>query len=280
MYKIRPLSGLDIVSEDSLATEGFKPLFDKYTYGDYINDSVFFADLMLPNGFQNNKRQMDTVFNSMEYCMEEKFSGVRVSLHIGSNCTRVFGNLKSTRTNWLVEYTDSLPQFRVLFSSPFNGTIIDGVLIYPNNFNIDIQTILNCSWHEGIVEQKRTGFICLYASDIIRYKGKDVTDLPLIKRKELLSIVIRHFHSIYLRSVKYFCKYTVVQLPFSMVKSLLDDFHYRIQGEENLRFPKLTRLFLEQAYSNKRNITGDFRLKVDKSGYYEYIIASGVRGLY
>lgn len=99
-------------------------------------------------------------------------------------------------------YYDRLPQledlanrskyltFRSLFPGPqLNGTVLQGELYHPDGAG-RMGGILNAMPEKAQAIQKLRGPATYWGWDIVKYKGRDVSHLPYIERRELLDQVI------------------------------------------------------------------------------------------
>lgn len=289
MKKIQPLSKYHLkvkakgkrysfITPDGAA---YEPYFLDYKRSDYEDEEIIGVEPMTAKELNLDRTEMvNKIMKSENVYAEEKMDGTRGVLHIGAYCSRLFSRRISTKTDWYTENTDSLPQLRSLNSTRYAGTILDGELYIPNRPFKDVSSTLNCLWDEAIYRQTQLGFIVLKAFDIVYYKGKDITPLPLTERKKYLREVIRYLHSAYIREVKYFDKSICVKMPLELIESIVHEYHYKIDGEENLRYPNLTELLVKQLYEcNIKACRSDLRLMVNKQAYYEYIVATGGEGI-
>lgn len=119
----------------------------------------------------------DKPFNDNSYITELKLDGIRMILSKTRNKVKLY-----TRHN--NEVTTKFPQ--LLNINIPGGTILDGEIIVPGydgkpNFELMM---------ERFMSKKSDYFIQYCVFDIIYYKGKKVTDLPLLERKKLLESIL------------------------------------------------------------------------------------------
>lgn len=171
--------------------------------------------------------------------------------------TRVFSRRVSTKTNWLCENTDLVPQIRDICIPELDGTVIDGELFIPDRPFKDIASVMNCTWDKAIQRQLDLGYAVLHAFDILFYKGEDLRGFSLQERKKYLKLVVDKINSPYIEEVKYFKNNKLIPLnkPFDLKKLSKDC------------YPTLYKDLTE----NKNLVTAQ--------GYYESIVALGGEGV-
>lgn len=127
---------------------------------------MFIAPMLLQDAKENKP------YNSKHHIAELKLDGLRC---IVSNMDKLY---VYTKDNQLVTY-----KFPELFQCPLpEGTILDGeLIIMDDQGKPDFEAMTARFFSSG----DKTPVIFV-AFDILRYKGIDVTELPLLKRKELL----------------------------------------------------------------------------------------------
>ncbi|BFT69725.1 DNA ligase [Paenibacillus sp. P36] len=127
---------------------------------------MFISPMLLQDAKDNRP------YNSKHHVAELKLDGFRCIL---SNLDKLY---VYTKDNQLVTH-----KFPELFQCPFpEGTILDGELVILDDqgkpdFEAMLARFLNPTDLSPVV---------FFAFDILKYKGIDVTELPLLKRKELL----------------------------------------------------------------------------------------------
>ncbi|MEW9698407.1 DNA ligase [Paenibacillus sp. SI8] len=126
-----------------------------------------FISPMLLQAAKDNKP-----FNRKNYVVEPKLDGIRC---IVANMDRL---QVYTKQNRLI--TNRFPE---LHKCPLpEGTIVDGELIMlDHRGKPDFEAM-----SARLLSSKNRAPVIFYAFDILRYKGVDVTGLPLLKRKDLL----------------------------------------------------------------------------------------------
>lgn len=135
----------------------------------------FFLAYALEDGFQAKE-------NPKDWHIEHKWDGMRSQLII-----REGKHFLWSRGEELI--TDKFPELGVLANLLPNGTVLDGELIpYKNetigNFN-DLQKRIGRKTISQKLQNDIPVVIMLY--DILEWKGKDIRELPLAERQQLLS---------------------------------------------------------------------------------------------
>jgi DNA ligase 1 len=111
-------------------------------------------------------------FNRKNHVVEQKLDGIRCMI---SNIEKIY---VYTKQNILI--TNKFPE---LHNCPLpDGTIVDGELIINDHQGKPDFEAMSARF----LSNKNKTPVTFYAFDILRYKGIDVTGLPLMKRKELL----------------------------------------------------------------------------------------------
>lgn len=187
-----------------------EPYFEEYfTYEDYANDNLDFVEPMTAKEVKPELLEKMLAPNSGFYA-EEKFDGTRATLHLlEDGINRVFSRRVSSKTGWLVENSDLLPQLRDVEHS-YTYTILDGELIIPNRPFIDASSTMNCKWFKALERQLELGMIVFNAFDIIRFDGNSIEHLPLSERKEYLREVVEDLNSPYIQEVVYFDNFITI----------------------------------------------------------------------
>lgn len=155
--------------------------------------------------------------NDPNCIVEEKFDGTRALVHFFKQNTvdsegnyagdvgycRVFSRRISKKTGFYVENTDSLPHIRELDYPALGGTIIDGEMFINGLPFKEVSSTLNCLWDKAIDRQIEKGFITFHAFDILFYRGIDLRNFPLHRRKYFLHIVMEELNYPYIEEVEY-----------------------------------------------------------------------------
>lgn len=244
-------------------------------FGDYVDKEIYMENNVIPIEPMSakeplNEEQLEEMFTSDDYLIEEKKDGTRATLHIRKDGNRLFSRRISKKTDWYTENTDSVPHIRDLkIPISLRGTIIDGELSIPNGDFKDISSIMNCLWDEAILRQQEMNkWVQLNAFDIIYYKGVYVAKMPLLKRKELLKKVVQEINSPYIRLENwYHLDNPVVEID-DLILSWLSDHGL---GDT---FPILE----QEVYANKIEEV-PFKLELSRKAFYEYVVLTGGEGL-
>lgn len=256
----------------------YKPKYEEYIYDDYVNHGVAFLEPMNAKEVTDTEK-LDMMFNSEDYILEDKLDGTRATIHFrkdlitGESTTRVFSRRVSVKTNWLSENTDSLPQFSLMSIPELDGTVIDGELRMPGYEFKEVSSTLNCSWDKAIRRQMELNNITLFAFDILYYKGEDVTDRPLIERKELLkeviSIIARHYLSPHICMLAWYnnIRVDICLEPPVKDRLILQKEKYPTLFEDVRSTDKLR----EDDVSNWYNVS--------RKAYYEFVVLIGGEGV-
>ena len=127
------------------------------------------------------------------WLVQPKLDGVRCLLHVEGGRIRLTSRCISEITYRLGEFQDNVPHLATGWSE-LDGTVIDGELVCPvaelntgsSNTAHPLQAavaILSTSPMNAIQIQKRhNAHLRLHVFDIIRFRGSDVTNLPLLER--------------------------------------------------------------------------------------------------
>ena len=210
-------------------------------------------------------------FERLSYVMTELFKSFE--LFPRDSCVRAFSRRMSTKSNWYSENTDSMPHLRDLDIPELAGTILDGEMKLDNRPFGEVSGLLNCTCDEAQKRQTEMNqWTTYHVFDIVRYKGIDITSLPLRTRRIFLKNVIAILN-------KHNCK-DIVPIPY-----------YPCEGEcipvkltaENCRKIIEHKELYPNLYSrlekfNLKKIT-DISLNLNPRQYYEYIVSSGGEGV-
>lgn len=257
---------LDSVAINFDLVKTFKDLFKGHTFFNEEFGYIFKGDLSL-NFILEETEDLKTVGWGQVYLTVISLISVG-ALYKQEAFTRVFSRKVSTKTDWFVENSDLLPQLRDINISALAGTILDGELLIPNKPFSEATSIMLCLPEKAIERQKERGKIVFHAFDILSYKGINLKNVPLYKRKEYLRLVI---------SVLAECGYNDVQMVESFDKQknvLLSEETYSPLCRGNLKpYPELKKAFdiLEE---NNDNV-----LHLNKQAYYEYLVFQGKEGV-
>lgn len=195
------------IKKDILAyiNEDYPHHYEAYKEKDYIEDllqdRIRFIENMSAKEPLNEEMLQNLADMTQEgtACYEEKLDGIRCDLQIDSCYARLFSRRISKKTNWYSENTHNFPVItNHRLPKELNGTVLDGELT-AINFK-EISSLCNCKWDEAIFRQlllkEEYGYevVQYNAFDILYYKGINVMQLPLRRRKELLHTAIHDLH--------------------------------------------------------------------------------------
>lgn len=152
----------------------------------------------------DTEEKQDEAFSIGDNYIEEKFDGTRALLYFLEDGCRVFSRRISKKTDFYVENTDSLPQLRTVAVPELAGTILDGEMFINGRPFRDVSSTLNCLWDKAIDRQIELGFITLHTFDILFYKGIDLRNMSLAKRKVYLRLAVEQAGCIYIEQVKHY----------------------------------------------------------------------------
>lgn len=227
------------------------------------------------------EEEQDKCLNDKAYFIEEKFDGTRAIVQFFSQKTvddeevgyaRVFSRRISKKTGFYVENTDSVPQIREINVPEMKDTILDGEMFINGRPFKDVSSTLNCLWDKAIDRQIELGFISLHAFDILKYKGIDLRNMKLEKRKHYLHLAITEINSPYIEEVAYQeCGGRVSVEKYEKTHGKIKDV-----------YDKLVKHNKEEEYPHFCLEVEDKR-KADKflspRAFYEYIVCTGGEGL-
>ncbi|MGG1516139.1 RNA ligase family protein [Paenibacillus oryzisoli] len=181
---------------------------------------------MKPYEAKNNKP-----FNSKHHIAEQKLDGVRV---IVSQMDRLY---VYTKNQELITH-----KFPELLQCPLpEGTVLDGELMVLDDQGKPDFEAMTARYYS----RKNLRPVVFYAFDILRYKGIDVTHLPLLKRKQYLDEAFTETASykkipIYEGSTtSYFEEICKQGLEGIVIKSIKDNSVYQ-QGKRSQAWQKVT----------------------------------------
>jgi bifunctional non-homologous end joining protein LigD len=110
---------------------------------------------------------------------EVKFDGYRLITMIAEKDVKL---MTRNQHDWTKKFT---PLKKALAKLNLTNTVLDGELVATNKEgHIDFQILQN------MIHDKNTSSLIYYVFDIIFYKGKDLTNTPLLERKKILKKLI------------------------------------------------------------------------------------------
>ena len=130
--------------------------------------------------------EMKAAFNSPDWIYELKLDGIRCLAYLNQTET----DLRNKRNMKLLP---RFPELRQIHRNVNGKCILDGELIIlsngvPDFYELQRRTMMSDSFKMELAYRKHPASYVAY--DIIYYNGRQVTDLPLYKRKELLEEVV------------------------------------------------------------------------------------------
>jgi ATP-dependent DNA ligase len=139
---------------------------------------------------------MGKVWNDWNWIAEKKFDGGRYQVLVEGNDIKIF-----SRRVW-VERTGNVPHVieDIKKLNLPSGTILDGEMIHPTDFN-SVISIMNSLPANALAVQEKIGLVEFKVFDIPIYKGEEVK-LKLVDRKKLLEKLFDNKHLNYVELIK------------------------------------------------------------------------------
>lgn len=145
----------------------------------------------------------EDLWTDENYMAEEKLDGERFKMHIFKDGNRFDSRTISKKTNRFTEKTDNVPHLRDYKSPTLHGTILDGEIKFGGD-SMSTSTIMGCLPEEAVKRQKEVNtWVEYYVFDIIKFKGRDVTGLPMTERRILMLDALERLQSPYVRIPDY-----------------------------------------------------------------------------
>lgn len=203
-------------------------MFDNYTCpDDYLADGVIPVEPMTAKEIMD--KDLEKVFSSNDYIVEEKIDGVRANVQFFANkdasfgFCRVFSRRQSVVTGFYGEKSDNLPQIRDIDIPDLEGTILDGELVIPNSDFKTTSAVLNCLPLEAVERQQSEGQVVFNAFDCLYFKGENIMSKSLDVRKKCLEEVLTILadNQVYsIKEVEYYPAFQVgMKFYYDIVKS-------------------------------------------------------------
>ncbi len=260
-------------------------LYESYSCpDDYIEAEVIPIEPMTAKEEERLEILESMLESKSGYVVEEKFDGVRGTLHFYKRrvndyrvegFARLFSRRISKKTNWYNEKSDSLPHLRDLDIPELAGTVIDGELFIPDRPFAEVSGTLNCLWKESIFRQIELGLIVFHAFDIIYYKGVYIAKMPLWKRKHYLDKVVKAIRSPYVKMVQYSDTNLSILVNRKTSPVLLNSLQ-NSRDEFKFTYPELFKAIGVHALTSLQQ--GE-EVSLSKRAYYEYLVANGKEGI-
>lgn len=168
------------------------PKFQNYTYERYSREWKLFRFLEPMFAYEADEVDEEAMGNCIA---ETKFDGHRCLLHLGDGVNRAFSRRISKKTGWYNENTDLIPHIRDISLSELQGTVLDGEVTWGKN-STECQSVMGALPETAIYNQwKAKEWARLFCFDILYYKGINIQQMPLLKRKQYLNQVIKYIQN-------------------------------------------------------------------------------------
>ena len=126
--------------------------------------------------------EVDEVFDSKEYLYEVKYDGIRVLVFVSKDKVVI-------RSRYGIDITGLFPEMMVLCKMVKGNVIFDGEIIMLDNNKVSfskLQKRIHLKNKKTIEFLSKTNPVIFICFDVI-YEGKDLINLSLLERKEVLS---------------------------------------------------------------------------------------------
>lgn len=126
--------------------------------------------------------EVDEVFDSKEYLYEVKYDGIRVLVFVSKDKIVI-------RSRYGIDITGLFPEMKVLCKMVKNDVIFDGEIIMLDNNKVSfskLQKRIHLKNKKTIEFLSKTNPVIFICFDII-YEGKDLINLNLLERKDILN---------------------------------------------------------------------------------------------
>ena len=147
------------------------------------------------------------------WIVQPKLDGVRALLHVEDNQVRITSRYVSEVTYRLGEFQDNLPHLSTGFSG-LDGTILDGELVFPGSFldtgrtvarhPLQAATAILSTSPKQALQSRPEQRLRFHAFDILKFRGADITSLPLRERLDFLAEAVNDADNPYLIPVPMF----------------------------------------------------------------------------
>lgn len=127
-------------------------------------------------------KEIDKPFNSKEYLFELKFDGIRTIMFVSNNEFKII-----SRNG--IDMTNIYPELKIIKSMFKKETIIDGEIIMMYNGKPSFSKLQerNHLRNKNRIEKESINNKVTFIAFDILYEGEDLTNLDLLKRKEILN---------------------------------------------------------------------------------------------
>lgn len=126
--------------------------------------------------------EVDEVFDSKEYLYEVKYDGIRVLVFVSKDKVVI-------RSRYGIDITGLFPEMKVLCKMVKGNVIFDGEIIMLDNNKVSfskLQKRIHLKNKKTIEFLSKTNPVIFICFDVI-YEGKDLINLSLLERKDVLS---------------------------------------------------------------------------------------------
>ena len=188
---------------------------------------------------------------------ELKYDGHRGLVYLGKESNRSFSRNISKTSDWFTENTDQLPHVRDMDLSHLAGTVLDGEFDYGSTSN-EVQSVTGSLPPRAIQYQFKHGFLPFFAFDILYFKGINIQQMPLWKRKIYLLIVLRDIWGKYTDDVFKFstiyCNKKSVSSLMQLTSSYISPEFLEYLDEHIIIVQDFKSLFIETLDDNREGI--------------------------
>ena len=178
-----------------IVSDDVRPKFDGWHELDYLEQlkkdrSVLFLE---PMSCHEDVNYVARNLKISDEIAELKMDGHRGLVHMGKESNRVFSRRVSKKTDWYNENSDQVPHIRDMIVPDLAGTVLDGEFDYGTT-SMGVQSVMGSLPANAIQFQHNHGFIKFYAFDILYYKGINIQQMKLWKRKIYLMMALSEIY--------------------------------------------------------------------------------------
>lgn len=136
---------------------------------------------------KHKKNQLETICKEKKYFAQLKKDGNWYEYSKSqSGVSYLFSRGVSTKTGLPVESIKNVPHIEQIFSKIPNDTVLIGEIYFPGKTTDAVRGIMGCLPKKAVDRQKADGYISFYLHDILKFEGRDVTQLGALDRYNLL----------------------------------------------------------------------------------------------
>lgn len=151
----------------------------------------------------------ESMWTDPEWVCEEKFDGDRrIAQFMLGGLVRFTGTRESVDGSGFVEKTENLSHLQCPKGwAVLTGTVLDGEIVAPFAKDLPggkskyVTAIMGSKPERAVQLQKQHGWLEYMVFDCLFYKGEDVRDQPLAKRRALASAAVQHWENKYAQIV-------------------------------------------------------------------------------